>query len=91
MLIAMISLERRQTRDTSAADALDSIANRIRVLSRFQDRLVRVKSGPVVNSRLFIADLCEDLMKAFSELRPIRLEMTIEDHALPQETRRGVG
>jgi two-component sensor histidine kinase len=91
MLIAMINLERRNLRDKGAVDALDSISNRIHVLSRSQDRLVRAKGEAVVHSNAFITDLCDDLRSAFAELRPIRLKVDIEDHPLRQERAVPVG
>lgn len=91
MIVAMINLERRRTSDAASADALDAISNRIRVLSRLQDRLTRDQGEAVVNSRLYFSDLCDDLMKAFAEIRPVRIEIDVEDHPLSQQRAVAIG
>lgn len=85
MLLSMINLERRGVGGREAADALDAISSRIRVLSRLQERLVRSHTEAVVSIKQFITDLCSDLKGAFAELRPVRINLEVENHHFPQE------
>lgn len=91
MLAAMVRLERARLEDQKAAAALTAIATRIHVLSRLQDRLTRASGEVSVSSKAFITDLCDDLKATFVGFRPLRVDVKVEDHRLPQDRAVPVG
>lgn len=91
-LAAVLRLQERTLSDPQAQAALRATADRIGVMARVQDRLQRDDgAGSVVYADEFIAGLCNDLRAALIDLRPIRLEVRAERHALPQEEAVAVG
>jgi two-component system, sensor histidine kinase PdtaS len=91
MLTALLRLQERAIEDTTARAAFRSTADRVHVLGRVHERLLRANHAAVIDTREFLAALCDDLRSALVGLRPISLKADVESHFLPQERAVPVG
>jgi two-component sensor histidine kinase len=78
MILSLIGLQSRQLQP-ELREALDAIAQRVRVISGIHDRLQR---APADNSRVdlaeYLGDLCRSLQDSVRELRPVAVNVRVE-------------
>ncbi len=92
MLVAsLIGLHARTVTDETCRGVLASAVERIRVIGNVHSRLDRRDSDFVVDTREFIAGLCDDFRAAFMGERPIALLCHAESHALSHVNAISVG
>jgi two-component sensor histidine kinase len=91
MLAAVIELQRYATADPAVRAALATTAERVHVLGQLHARLGGHDRGTVVDSRVFLEGLGDDLHTTMVGLRPVRLEVEAESHALPPARARLLG
>ncbi len=80
-LIGMLQAQART--DPQAAQALQRAAGRVQVLGRLHQRLSRRAETAVVDSKVFLEGLVEDLRTGIEPGRPVALTVNAEAHALP--------
>lgn len=80
-LIGMLQAQART--EPQAAQALQRAAGRVQVLGRLHQRLSRRAETAVVDSKVFLDGLVEDLRIGIEPGRPIALTVTAEPHSLP--------
>jgi two-component sensor histidine kinase len=83
MLNAMFHFQERGTSDSFAKEVLRTAANRVHVMGRVHERLTRHGLEAVADTAEFITALCDDLRASLVGLRPIKVEVEAESHALP--------
>jgi len=78
MILSLIGLQSRQLQP-ECREALDAIAQRVRVISGIHDRL---QSAPADNNRVdlaeYLGDLCRSLQDSVRELRPVAVNVRVE-------------
>lgn len=78
MILSLIGLQSRQLQP-ECREALDAIAQRVRVISGIHDRL---QSAPADDNRVdlpeYLADLCSSLQDSVRELRPVTVNVQAE-------------
>ena len=78
MILSLIGLQSRQLQP-ELREALDAIAQRVRVISGIHDRL---QSAPADNNRVdlaeYLGDLCRSLQDSVRELRPVAVNVRVE-------------
>ncbi|SDB29243.1 Two-component sensor histidine kinase, contains HisKA and HATPase domains [Belnapia rosea] len=80
-LIGLLQAQARS--EPSAAQALQRAAGRVQVLGRLHQRLSRRAETAVVDSRVFLEGLVEDLRIGIEPGRPVALTVNTESHLLP--------
>ncbi|WP_052389287.1 sensor histidine kinase [Belnapia moabensis] len=80
-LIGMLQAQARS--EPQAAQALQRAAGRVQVLGRLHQRLSRRAETAVVDSKVFLEGLIEDLRSGIEPGRPVGLTANLESHALP--------
>ncbi len=80
-LIGMLQSQART--EPQAAQALQRAAGRVQVLGRLHQRLSRRAETAVVDSKIFLEGLVEDLRIGIEPGRPVALTCNAEAHALP--------
>jgi two-component sensor histidine kinase len=83
MLAAVIELQRYATTDPSVRAVLAATAERVYVLGQLHARLGRHDRRTVVDSRVFLEGLADDLHTTMVGRRPVTLEVEAESHPLP--------
>jgi two-component sensor histidine kinase len=82
MLASVIELQRHAATDPAVRSALAAAAERVRVLGQLHARLGWRDPQVVLDSRVFLDELCDDLHTTMVGLRPVALEVRAESHAL---------
>jgi two-component system, sensor histidine kinase PdtaS len=91
MVTSLIRLQARSIADESAKAALNSAADRIRVLGSVNTRLGRKAREVVVDSAVFLTGLCDDLGAALTGVRPLALRVQAESHTISHSRAVAVG
>jgi two-component sensor histidine kinase len=84
-------LHSQAANDPGAAEALRVAASRVQVLRSVHERLSQRDAAAIVDSRVFIEGLVEELRAAVDGIRPIALTVRSEAHPLPVVTAGDVG
>jgi two-component sensor histidine kinase len=82
-LTAILRLQARNAADSSTRAELMAASDRVRVMGRVHQRLMRQGESASVEIGPFIADLCKDLHVAMVGARPIALQTQIARARLP--------
>jgi len=90
-LIAIVELERRAAEHPDVKETLQAIADRIRVFSRLQNRLLRSGDEAVVQMREYISDLCQDVHSSVAGVKPITVAAHADVHSVSEPTAVVVG
>jgi two-component sensor histidine kinase len=90
-LVALIDLERRAENDPRVQELLQGIADRIRVFSRLQNRLLRSGDEAVVQMHEYISDLCQDVHSSVVGVKPITVAAHADPHPVSEPTAVVVG
>jgi len=85
MIASMIELQGRNTTETEARAALDSIGARVRVITSIHDSLQLSRNEGMVDVRTYLQGLCRSLETTLQELRPVRISSTCAEVILPPE------
>ena len=81
-VISLLHLQARSAKEPTREDFMTA-AERVSVMAKVQQRLVRFDGAVLADSRSFIEELCRDLESALIGLRPIRLDVEAESHPMP--------
>jgi two-component sensor histidine kinase len=81
-VISLLHLQARVS-DPNTRDNLLSAAERVGVMAKVQNRLVRSEGVTSTDAHEFITELCNDLRSALIGLRPIQLTVYAESHQVP--------
>jgi two-component sensor histidine kinase len=90
-LLAIVELERRAAEHPDVKETLQAIADRIRVFSRLQNRLLRSGDEAVVQMREYISDLCQDVHSSVAGLKPVSVAAHADPHPVGEPTAIVVG
>jgi two-component sensor histidine kinase len=90
-LLAIVELERRAAEHPDVKETLQAIADRIRVFSRLQNRLLRSGDEAVVQMREYISDLCQDVHSSVAGLKPVSVAAHADPHPVKEPTAVVVG
>jgi two-component sensor histidine kinase len=82
ILATLVQQQRRRVGDPVARAALAATAERVQVLARVHARLTRRDGGLWVDSRAFVAELCDELGAALVGGRPVTLRVEAESHPI---------
>src|SRR5204862_7060341 len=92
VMVALLRMQERSIEDPKARAALRAASDRLAVMGRVHERLRRTDSSvAVVSIDEFIQSLCDDLKAARIGLRPITMEVAVEQHLLPHDRAVAVG
>jgi len=89
-LVAIIQMQAKSLPEDSAAH-LKSAAHRLQVLAKVHERLSRQGHQPVVEMKPFLDDLCSDLRSTLLPLKPVSLQVELEELSLPSARAVSVG
>ncbi|WP_195904198.1 sensor histidine kinase [Microvirga lotononidis] len=81
-VISLLHLQARVS-DPNTRDNLLSAAERVGVMGKVQNRLVRSEGVTTTDAHDFISELCNDLQMALIGQRPIQLNVYAESHQVP--------
>jgi two-component sensor histidine kinase len=81
-VISLLHLQARSAREPTREDFMTA-AERVSVMAKVQQRLVRSEGAVWADSRSFVEELCRDLETALIGLRPVRLSIEAESHPIP--------
>jgi two-component sensor histidine kinase len=91
VVTSLLRLQSRAMPDKTAKAALESAADRIRVVGNVHARLSRQAREVVVDSAYFLTTLCDDLGSALIGVRPIGLRVRAESHSISHSRAVAVG
>ena len=85
VISTVLSLQAMTLGGPAAKKALSAAAERLQIMSRIQARLDVQMQAVVVNSKEYLAELCDDLRLSLLSDLPVELVVQTESHALPHE------
>ncbi len=82
IVISMLGMQARQTKNDEGRATIESALDRISAMARIHNRLSRRDGAGVIDMRMFIGDLCDDLQFSLVGSRPIEFRWEAESHFL---------
>ena len=90
MISSILALQARNA-SPDAREALDAVANRVRVIASVHDHLQIAAQGQLVDMREYLTGLCRSLGDALGHLRPVTITVRADDMRLAPENALSVG
>jgi two-component sensor histidine kinase len=81
-VVSLLSMQARALEDPAGRAALIGAGDRIQVLARVHQRLSMEEGAAVVDSKQFVADLCQDLKGSLVGFRPVEVNVLAESHPI---------
>lgn len=81
-LVAILRMQAKST-DGEATSQLNGAADRLQVLAAVHERLSRQGHSPIVDMKPFIENLCGELRATLLPLKPVALDVDVEELSLP--------